>query len=132
MGRTELTQVWVGLENYRTLFADATFRRALLNTTYYTLLSVPIGVLVSLVLAVALNTDLRFRNLYRLVFFLPVLTMPVAIGVVWNWIYNPDFGLFNQLLGALRWPPHQMADRPGLRHARHSCLSRSGRARATA
>ena len=95
---------WVGLENYRTLFADPTFRRALLNTAYYTLLSVPIGVLVSLVLAVALNTNLRFRNVYRLVFFLPVLTMPVAIGVVWNWIYNPDFGLFNQLLGLFDGP----------------------------
>ena len=55
-------------------------------------------------LAVALNTNLRFRNVYRLVFFLPVLTMPVAIGVVWNWIYNPDFGLFNQLLGLFDGP----------------------------
>ena len=88
---------WVGLENYRTLFADPTFRRALWNTTYYTLLSVPIGVIVSLALAVALDTNLRFCNFYRLIFFLPVLTMPVAIGVVWNWIYNPDFGLFNQV-----------------------------------
>ena len=95
---------WVGFENYRTLFADATFRRALWNTTYYTLLSVPIGVIVSLVLAVALNTNLRFRNLYRLIFFLPVLTMPVAIGVVWNWIYNPDFGLFNQVLNLVGGP----------------------------
>lgn len=95
---------WVGLKNYQSLFATPTFRRALLNTTYYTLLSVPIGVLVSLALAVALNTNLRFRNLYRLVFFLPVLTMPVAIGVVWNWIYNPDFGLFNQVLGLFDGP----------------------------
>ncbi len=95
---------WVGLKNYQSLFAAPTFRRALLNTTYYTLLSVPIGVLVSLALAVALNTNLRFRNLYRLVFFLPVLTMPVAIGVVWNWIYNPDFGLFNQVLGLFDGP----------------------------
>ena len=95
---------WVGFDNYRELFTNPTFRRALWNTTYYTLLSVPIGVAVSLTLAVALNTNLRFRNLYRLVFFLPVLTMPVAIGVVWNWIYNPDFGLLNQVLGLLGAP----------------------------
>ena len=96
--------VWVGLNNYFELFATPTFRRALLNTTYYTLLSVPVGVAVSLALAVALDTNLRFRNVYRLVFFLPVLTMPVAIGVVWNWLYNPDFGLLNQVLGLLGAP----------------------------
>ena len=96
--------VWVGFNNYLELFTTPTFRRALLNTTYYTLLSVPVGVAVSLVLAVALDTNLRFRNVYRLVFFLPVLTMPVAIGVVWNWIYNPDFGLLNQVLGIFGAP----------------------------
>ena len=95
---------WVWFENYRTLFSDTTFRRAFWNTTYYTLLSVPIGLVVSLGLALALNTDLRFRNLYRLIFFLPVLTMPVAIGVVWNWIYNPDFGILNQVLGVFDAP----------------------------
>jgi multiple sugar transport system permease protein len=95
---------WVGFENYRNLLADPSFRRALWNTTYYTLLSVPLGLLVSLLLAIALNTNLRFRNLYRLIFFLPVLTMPVAIGIVWNWIYNPDFGILNQFLGVFGAP----------------------------
>lgn len=95
---------WVGLANYRELFADPTFLRALWNTTYYTLLSVPLGLVVSLVLAVALSTNLRFRNVYRLIFFLPVLTMPVAIGIVWNWIYNPDFGPLSQLLNLVGAP----------------------------
>jgi multiple sugar transport system permease protein len=95
---------WVGLANYQKLFANPTFRNALWNTIYYTLLSVPVGLIVSLVLAVALNTNLRFRNLYRLIFFLPVLTMPVAIGVVWNWIYNPDFGILDQFLGLFGAP----------------------------
>ena len=61
--------VWVGFDNYLELLSNPTFRHALWNTTYYTLLSVPIGVAISLTLAVALNTNLRFRNLYRLVFF---------------------------------------------------------------
>jgi|SRR5680860_679705 len=95
---------WVGLENYRELLSDTSFRRAMWNTTYYTLLSVPLGLIVSLVLALALSTKVRFRNLYRLIFFLPVLTMPVAIGVVWSWIYNPDFGLLSQLLDPLGFP----------------------------
>lgn len=95
---------WVGLANYRELFADPTFLRALWNTTYFTLLSVPLGLVVSLVLAIALSTNLRFRNIYRLIFFLPVLTMPVAIGIVWNWIYNPDFGPLSQVLGLIGAP----------------------------
>lgn len=95
---------WVGFENYRNLLADPSFRRALWNTSYYTLLSVPLGLIASLLLAIALNTNLRFRNLYRLIFFLPVLTMPVAIGIVWNWIYNPDFGILNQFLSLFGAP----------------------------
>jgi len=74
----------------------------------FSFLNVPLGMIVSLMLALALNTHIRFRNVYRLIFFLPVLTMPVAISVVWKWIYNPDFGLLNQALrevgvGRIRW-----------------------------
>lgn len=99
---------WVGLNNYIQLFNDKVFWQTLWNTTRYTLLSVPLGLIVSLALALALNTRIRFRNIYRLIFFLPVLTMPVAISVVWKWIYNPDFGILNQFLsifgaGRIRW-----------------------------
>lgn len=99
---------WVGLNNYTQLFSDPVFWQTLWNTTRYTLLSVPLGLIVSLGLALALNTRIRFRNVYRLIFFLPVLTMPVAISVVWKWIYNPDFGILNQFLNIfgvarIRW-----------------------------
>lgn len=95
---------WVGLGNYARLFRDPLFYKALWNTMRYTLMSVPVGQVISLTLALALNTRLRFRNLYRLAFFLPLLTMPVAIAVVWKWIYNPDFGLLSQLLRPLGFP----------------------------
>jgi len=95
---------WVGLENYTRLWRDSLFIKALWNTTRYTLMSVPLGQLISLALALALNTRICFRNLYRLAFFLPLLTMPVAIAVVWKWIYNPDFGLLSQLLRLLGLP----------------------------
>ncbi len=92
---------WIGLDNYWRLFRTPLFIHTLWNTTRYTLLTVPLGSAVSLGLALALNTQIRFRSFYRLIYFLPVLTMPVAIAIVWKWIYNPDFGLLNQFLGLL-------------------------------
>lgn len=89
---------WVGIHNYSYLLHNEVFRKTLQNTFVFSFLNVPLGMIVSLMLALALNTHIRFRNVYRLIFFLPVLTMPVAISVVWKWIYNPDFGLLNQAL----------------------------------
>jgi multiple sugar transport system permease protein len=95
---------WVGLDNYIHLFSNPLFYQTLWNTTRYALMLVPSGMVVSLVLALALNNSIRFRSLYRLIYFLPVLTVPVAIALVWQWIYNPQYGLFSQLLGLkLRW-----------------------------
>lgn len=99
---------WAGLDNYSFLLHDDIFHKTLVNTALFSILNVPLGMLVSLLLALALNTHIRFRNVYRLVYFLPVLTMPVAISVVWKWLYNPDFGLINVTLrefgvGRIRW-----------------------------
>ena len=90
--------VYVGLENYTQLLQNEEFVQALGNTAKFTLINVPLGMLLSLLLALALNTNIRFRNVYRLIFFLPVMTMPIAISIVWQWIYNPDFGPLNQFL----------------------------------
>jgi multiple sugar transport system permease protein len=90
--------IWQGFANYSELLSSETFRNTLWNTARFTLLNVPLGLLVSLLLALALNTKIRFRGLYRLIFFLPVMTRPVAISIVWQWIYNPDFGLLNAFL----------------------------------
>jgi multiple sugar transport system permease protein len=93
---------FVGFANYINIFNDPLFIKGLWNTARYVLLSIPIGQAISLLLALILNGQIRFRNFFRLVFFLPVLTMPVAIAVVWKWIYNPAFGpiaVFLKLVG---------------------------------
>lgn len=100
--------IYVGIENYLQLFKSEEFGATLRNTAQFTLLNVPLGMLVALLLALALNTNIRFRNVYRLIYFLPVMTMPIAISIVWQWIYNPDFGPLNQILGLfgvekIRW-----------------------------
>jgi multiple sugar transport system permease protein len=91
--------VWTGLANYRALFSGPEFLMALRNTLVYTVLSVSITEAIALVLAVLLNQKLRGMSVYRTLYFIPVVTMPVAIGLVWRWLYNSDYGIINYLLG---------------------------------
>jgi len=89
---------WVGLENYAKLLGDPEVLKALKNTLVYAGL-VLLGVPVSLVLAALINTPgLRGAPVYRVLYFLPVVTMPAAVGMVWRWLYNGDLGLVNYVL----------------------------------
>jgi multiple sugar transport system permease protein len=96
--------VWVGLDNYVRLFNDDEFLTALRNTAAITIPNVILRMVFSLALALALNSDIRFRALYRVLFFMPVLTMPVAIATIWKWLYDPAFGPINAFLGRLGLP----------------------------
>ncbi len=94
----EPTRPFVGLANYAELVADADFRHALGTTFLYTL-HVPVSMALALGLALLLNRPRRGVGLFRTLFFLPSITSFVAIAMVWEWIYNPDFGLANVALG---------------------------------
>lgn len=104
---------WNGIENYRRLLSDPELLGAFRNVAVYALLQVPSSIAVSIVVAVLLNRRIRGISLYRTLFFLPVVTMPVAISVVWKWMYNGDYGIINYGLNSLgihgpRWltDPH--------------------------
>ncbi len=102
---------WVGLNNYLRLFQDRLFLQTLWNTARLTLLYVPFALAISLGLALALNARIRFRPIYRAVYFLPVLTMPVASAVVWRWLYDPFYGPINGAFGQVGLPqPAWLAD----------------------
>lgn len=88
-----------GLENYRILLKDPLFWRALGNTLWYVVLTVPIGVLLATVVAILLNTGVAFLGFYRTLYFLPYITALTAAAAVWRWIYHPEFGFLNWLLG---------------------------------
>lgn len=94
----------IGLGNYAQAMKDPLFWRVLLNTIYYTLATVPLGIIVSLAFAVALNEPIRGRLGLRAVYFMPVISSTVAVAMVWRWIYNPDFGLLNYVLSLLHLP----------------------------
>jgi multiple sugar transport system permease protein len=92
---------WVGLENYTRLFTrDFFIGRTLANTAFY-LIGIPIGMAISLLLAMALNQKLRFQSLFRTVFFVPAVCSIVAAALLWKWIYNPDYGLIGTYLRML-------------------------------
>jgi multiple sugar transport system permease protein len=97
---------FVGLGNYARLIEDPLFWRALLNTFYFVLVGGPLSVLTSLGAALLINSRLvRFKALFRVVYFLPVMTALVAVAVVWRYIYHPRYGLLNYALGFIGVPP---------------------------
>jgi len=99
---------FAGLSQYRMLFSDSEFWRSLVNTIYFVIGTVPVSLFASLLLAILLNQKIKALGFYRTVYFLPVVTSMVAIAMVWKWLYQPRFGLFNYILGlfggdALLW-----------------------------
>jgi multiple sugar transport system permease protein len=103
---------FVGLDNFATLIADPRFRVALRNTLFYTLTSVPLGLAVGLGLALALNQRIRGISWIRTAYFLPVVTSTVAIALVWSWIYSPDSGPLNAVLGLVGLPAQRWITDP--------------------
>jgi multiple sugar transport system permease protein len=96
-------QFW-GLEGYRRVFQEELFlKKALPNTFKYVLIVVPIQTALSLVLAFAMDQKLRFRRLFRTVFYLPSVTSSVVISLIFIWIFAPQ-GIFNQIMGlSVNW-----------------------------
>lgn len=89
---------WVGTENYADLVSDRKFNKALRNTVLFSAIYVPGTVVLSLLVAVLLNRHIKGKSLFRLFFFLPVVTSPTAVGLVWSWIYAKDQGVLNSMI----------------------------------
>jgi multiple sugar transport system permease protein len=103
---------WIGLSNYARLPHDEAFVVAMRNTALLTIPNVALRLLLSLLIAVALNSRIRFRAFYRTLFFLPVLTMPVATATIWKWLFDPGFGPINAQLGRLGLPQPEWLNYP--------------------
>lgn len=96
---------WVGLRNYHEMFyVDELFWKAVYNTLYYAIFSVPLGLIFAIALAMLLNYRVWGLTFFRATFFLPSIVPGVAAAVVWAWILNPEYGLINDLLGRLGLP----------------------------
>jgi multiple sugar transport system permease protein len=87
---------FVGLDNYvKLLTADPLFYKVLRNTAVYVVGTVPAGVILSLLLALAMNANVRGIAIFRAIFFIPVISASVAVAMMWRWIFNTDYGLLN-------------------------------------
>ena len=96
----------VGVANYRDLLTqDPLFWKSLGVTVYYTILVVPVSLAVAFGVAIALNQKVRGLAFFRVVFYLPTLVPMVASAILWNWMFNPDLGLFNDFLKAVGMVP---------------------------
>lgn len=94
------TPVFVGLRNYWDLIHDQLFIKSLLNTAYYTVFHVPLGMLLAFLLALALNQRIRGIPIYRTLFYLPSITASVATAILWVYLLQPD-GIVNAALGLI-------------------------------
>ncbi len=94
---------WAGLANFQRLFGDALFWQALSVTVLYTVIAIPLCLAVALVMASLVNRPLRGISVYRVVFFIPVVTSSVMSGVIFKWLYS-DVGPLNAVLTAVGLP----------------------------
>ncbi|MEU7743558.1 sugar ABC transporter permease [Nonomuraea sp. NPDC049158] len=109
---------WVGLANYADLFFDDVkyphFWKSVRVTLQYTLIAVPLTMVSALVQALLVNAIRRGANLFRLLLFLPVVTAEAAVGAIWRWLYDPQYGLINSMLGLIGIPGQNWLNTPEL------------------
>lgn len=108
---------WVGLENFKEMmgfsvengvlkFNDPRFWKSLYNTAYFTIFSVPVGMVLSVIVALLMNQKVKGIAIYRTIYYLPsVIGTGVAMAVLWKWIFNADSGLLNYTISALTTIP---------------------------
>jgi multiple sugar transport system permease protein len=96
------TPTFIGFENFRILLTnDSLFWKSLGNTLYHVAIAVPVGIIVGLLLALLLNNKLKGMSIYRTLFYLPNVVSIVAMTLLWLWLFQPNFGLINQILSPL-------------------------------
>lgn len=95
---------FVGLKNFVRLFHDKEVLTTLFNSFRYAVVSLPVTIAISLVLAVLLNRKMRGRGVYRTIYFLPMVCAPAAVAMVWKWLFNQNYGLLNHIFGVdINW-----------------------------
>ncbi|WP_088825961.1 carbohydrate ABC transporter permease [Listeria goaensis] len=90
---------FTGLANYKKMIADPEVLKALKNTLMYAIFTVPIAMAISIFIATLLNNKIKGVTAYRMIYFLPAVTMTSAVAMIWKWMFNSQYGIINQFLG---------------------------------
>jgi sn-glycerol 3-phosphate transport system permease protein len=103
---------WVGADNYVALLSDPVFFQALRNNIVYAVATIPASIILSLAMALAVNQAIPGRAALRMAFFLPTMLPMIAIANIWLFFYTPDYGLLDQILGAIGFGRHNWLGDP--------------------
>lgn len=89
---------FIGLDNFIKMFSDEKANLSLFNSAYYTVIAVPFQLIIAFVLALALTQNIKFRDVYRAGFYLPIIVPLIASAVVWQRVFHPEYGIMNEIL----------------------------------
>ena len=103
---------WAGISNYVTMLKDPVMWSTLWNTFRYVIVIVPFTLAFSILIAALLNTNIKGRSVFRVIYFIPAITMSAAISMIWRWIFNSDFGILNFVLSKFGVPNVQWLSDP--------------------
>lgn len=96
---------FIGLANYIALYKDSNFHKALVNTLMFLLVTLPMLIILSLFVAIVMNQKIRGRNAVRTIAILPYVIIPAVVGIMWNWLYEANFGIINFVISKLGGQP---------------------------
>ena len=104
--------VWVGLENYQGMVADPVFWKAVRNNLWFAGATIPLSIALALVMALWVNERIAGRAFLRMAYFTPTVLPMIAVANIWLFFYTPQYGLLEQITGALGLPSHNWLGDP--------------------
>lgn len=99
-GMNNMLEHFVGFDNYIKLFGDAKFWKVLFNTVVY-MLGIPVGMILGVVIAIGMNRKIKGIKILRTMYYIPVISSLVAVSILWMWVFNYDYGVFNLIIKGL-------------------------------
>ncbi|MEO2604416.1 carbohydrate ABC transporter permease [Clostridium butyricum] len=121
-GFTDWTSIgtpdFIGISNYKEMFSDTNFWKSIGNTIFM-MIGIPIGLVIALGLALAMNRGVYGAKTFRVIYYIPVISSIAAVSILWRWVYNGDYGLLNQILSVIgiqgpNWLNNEMTVKPAI------------------
>ena len=106
--------VFNGIKNYQIVLSDPKFHKAIFNTTLYSFTVVPLGVIISMIISLIIFEKIKHKDIFETIFFIPYLTSVIAVGIVFRFLFNGDYGFINYLLSFINVGPINFLDDPSM------------------